>query len=128
MILHQNILTFLEGVPRHRQYRIHFENLVGDPHGSIRKLCEFLHVDFEPAMLEPQNNRRERMTDGVHPDSRMIGDMKFHQHRGIASEVAETWRKAYPADFLAEETWQVATALGYEETVAQASKLKEFEI
>jgi hypothetical protein len=79
-------------------------------------------------MLEPQNNRGERMTDGVHPDSRMIGDMKFHQHRGIASEVAQTWRTAYQADFLAAETWQLAAALGYEETVAQANKLKEFEI
>ena len=128
LILHQNILAFLEGVPRHRQYRIHFENVVGDPQGSMEKLCEFLHVDFEPAMLEPQNSRRERMTDGVHPDSRMIGDMKFHQHSGIASEVAELWRKAYQADFLAEETWQLAAALGYEETVAQANKLKEFEI
>jgi len=68
------------------------------------------------------------MTDGVHPDSRMIGDMKFHQHNGIASDVADLWRKAYPVDFLAEETWQLAAALGYEETLTQANKLKEFEI
>ena len=102
--------------------------MVRDPAGAMKQLCDFLHVDFEPAMLEAQNSRRERMTDGVHPDSRMIGDMKFHQHSGIASEVAELWRKAYQADFLAEETWQLAAALGYEETVAQANKLKEFEI
>ena len=128
LVLHQNILRFLEGVPRHRQYRIHFENVVGDPQGSMKSLCEFLNVNFEAAMLEPQNNRRERMTDGVHPDSRMIGDMKFHQHSGIAAEVAATWRTAYQADFLADETWQLAAALGYDETVAQANKLKEFEI
>jgi hypothetical protein len=115
-------------VPRQRQCCIQFENMVRDPAGAMKQLCDFLHVDFEPAMLEAQNGRRERMTDGVHPDSRMIGDMKFHQHSGIASEVAELWRKAYQADFLAEETWQLAAALGYEETVAQANKLKEFEI
>jgi acyl-CoA synthetase (AMP-forming)/AMP-acid ligase II len=128
LILHQNILRFLEGVPRQRQYRIYFENMVSDPAGVMKQLCEFLHIDFEPAMLEPQNNRRERMTDGVHPDSRMIGDMKFHQHSGIAPEVADLWRKAYSADFLAEETWQLAAALGYQETLAQANKVKEFEI
>ncbi len=128
LILHQNIIRFLEGVPRGRQYRISFETMVSDPARAMTQLCEFLHVDFEPAMLEPQNNRRERMTDGVHPDSRMIGDMKFHQHNGIASDVADLWCKAYPADFLAEETWQLAAALGYEETLTQANKLKEFEI
>ena len=58
----------------------------------------------------------------------MIGDMKFHQHSGIASEVAQLWRKAYQTDFLAEETWQLAAAVGYQETVAQANNLKEFEI
>jgi hypothetical protein len=128
LILHQNILAFLEGVPRHRQYRIHFEDLVGAPQRSMERLSEFLQVDFEPAMLAPQSNQREKMTDGVHPDSRMIGDMKFHQHSGIASEVAQAWRKAYQTDFLAEETWQLAAAVGYEETVAQANNLKEFEI
>jgi len=128
LILHQNILKFLEGVPRQRHCRVYFENMVRDPQGSMKQLCEFLQVNFEPAMLEPQNNRRERMTDGVHPDSRMIGDMKFHQHNGIASAVAELWRKAYQTDFLAEETWQIAASLGYQETIAQANKLKEFEI
>jgi acyl-CoA synthetase (AMP-forming)/AMP-acid ligase II len=128
LILHQNILAFLKGVPRHRQCRVRFEDLVGNPQGATKRLCEFLDVDFEPAMLEPQNNRRERMTDGVHPDSRMIGDMKFHQHSGIAAEVAETWRTAYQTDFLADDTWHLATALGYDVTVAQANQLKEFEI
>ena len=128
LILHQNILAFLKGVPRHRQYRIQFEDLVGAPRSSMEKLSEFLQIDFEPAMLAPQSNQREKMTDGVHPDSRMIGDMKFHQHSGIASEVAQLWRKAYQTDFLAEETWQLAAAVGYQETVAQANNLKEFEI
>jgi len=128
LTLHENILRFLEGVPRRRQCRIQFENMVRDPAAVMKQLCDFLHIDLEPAMLEPQNNRRERMTDGVHPDSRMIGDMKFHQHNGIAAEAADLWRKAYRADFLCEETWQLAAALGYKETLAQANQRKEFEI
>jgi acyl-CoA synthetase (AMP-forming)/AMP-acid ligase II len=128
LILHQNILEFLEGVPRHRQYRVKFEDLVGDPRRTMDELCRFMSLDFEPEMLQPQMNQRERMTDGAHPVSRMIGDMKFHQHEGVVSEVADLWKQQYEIDFLSDETWQLAALLGYDQTLAKVKNRKEFEI
>ena len=50
---------------------------------SLRGLCGFLGLDFHPAMAAPLRGRRSRrMTDGLHAESRMLGDVKFHQHRG----------------------------------------------
>jgi Sulfotransferase family/Phosphopantetheine attachment site len=128
LILHRNILEFLEGVPRHRQHRVKFEDLVGDPRRATNELCRFLHLEFEPEMLQPQSNKQERMTDGIHPVSRMIGDMKFSQHDGIASQAADLWKQQYEIDFLSDETWKVAAPLGYEETLAKVKNRKEFEI
>lgn len=128
LILDQNIVEFLADIPRQRQIRVKFENLVSDPKGTMETLCEFLKLNFEPAMLQPQSNKQERMTDGLHPQSRMIGDMKFHQHEGIVSQVAERWKQEYETDFLADETLKLALALGYNETLAKVKNRKEFEL
>ena len=69
-------------------------------------------------MLEPQRDRQERMTDGIHPESRMIGDMKFHQHRTIDAGVADRWKSEVRTDFLSDETWALAATLGYERDAA----------
>ena len=128
LILHQNILEFLDGVPRQRQYRVKFEDLVGDPKRTMNELCGFLNLDFEPEMLQPRSNKRERMTDGVHPVSRMIGDMKFDQHEDIDREAADLWKQHYENDFLSDETWEFAALLGYDQTLARVKNRKEFEI
>jgi hypothetical protein len=117
-VLHRNILAFLERVPPERRFRLKFEDLVAAPARASSDLCRFLGVPFEPAMLEPQRERQERMTDGIHPESRMIGDMKFHQHRTIDPAVADRWRSEIRTDFLADETWALAATLGYERAAA----------
>ena len=43
--------------------------------------------------------------------TRMMGDPKFHEHRGIDASVADRWRSAGGA--LAAESWRLAEALGY---------------
>jgi hypothetical protein len=126
--LHGNILAFLEGIPRERQLRVTFEDLVGEPERTSRALCGFVGVGFEPAMLEPQRDRRERMTDGVHPESRMIGDMKFHSHRGIDASVADQWKQEYRDDFLSDATWALASTLGYGESAPGRGERTEFEL
>jgi thioesterase domain-containing protein len=43
----------------------------------------------------------------------MLGDVKFHEHRRIDPEVAESWRQERDEDFLGEPTWRLAEELGY---------------
>ncbi|GMU70839.1 MAG: hypothetical protein AMXMBFR42_03060 [Burkholderiales bacterium] len=122
-VLNQNIAAFLAGVPSGRQLRLRFEDLVADPGRASRALCEFVGVPFDPAMLEPHADRRARMTDGVRPESRMIGDMKFHEHRTIDASVADLWKREYHDDFLSGAAWDVAASLGYEETASRDGRI-----
>ena len=54
------------------------------------------------------------MTDGIHQLLKMVGDVKFHEHKGVDATVAEKWKTEYKEDFLGEPTWQTAEALGVE--------------
>jgi len=128
LILHRNILTFLRDVPAERQFRLRFEDVVGHPESAMTELCAKLGLDYAPAMLEPQGDTKQRMTDGIHEVSRMIGDPKFHQHKKIESAVADQWKSHYEMDFLSEETSRLAAELGYHETIAGAKGRVEFEL
>lgn len=127
LILNQNIVEFLHEVPQSRQCAVKFEDLVTAPQDTVEGLCRFLGVAYDPEMLKPQSKQSERMTDGTHSVSRMIGDMKFHQHQGISAGAAETWKSHYEVDFLSDETRSLAERLGFSETIASANARKEFE-
>lgn len=65
------------------------------------------------------------MTGGIHPESKMLDDMKFHNYKmkfhnykGIEASVAERWKEHADCDDLAAETQAVAALLGYETEVA----------
>jgi LPS sulfotransferase NodH len=128
LLIHRNIHEFLATIPSHRQHAIAFEQLVADPAESMKSLCRFLEIPYLESLLRPLDNPRSRMTDGVRDISRMIGDPKFHTHRGIEAETADLWKSHYEADFLGEPTWQLAAALGYHETVANAGRRVTLEI
>ncbi len=110
----ENILEFLAGVPAERHHRVGFEDLVARPEEVLAGICGFLGIPYEPAMARPYEERRQRMTDGIHAESRMLGDVKFHQHRGVERAAAERWKGELAEDFLGDGTWRVATSLGYE--------------
>jgi len=128
LLLHRNVGEFLAGVPAERQVRVRFEDVVREPRAAMRHLAGFLGVDYEPAMLRPHASKRERMTDGIYPVSRMIGDMKFHQHEDIDPDVADTWKQHYQRDFLCDESRALAASFGYDETVASVQDREEFVI
>ena len=86
---HQNILDFLESVPPTRQHRVDFEALVRLPEKCMRELAHFLELDFEVSMLQPYSPGSKRMTDGIYPQARMIGDIKFYDHDKIDPNRAE---------------------------------------
>ncbi len=110
---HRNILAFLDGVPENRRRTVRFEELVRDPEAEMRGVARFLGLDFAPAMVEPYAERRRRMTDGIHAQAKMLGDVKFHEHRRIDAAAADRWRQVYDQDFLGEPTRRLARALGY---------------
>ena len=116
LISQQNILEFLKDVPAERQQQLKFEELVNTPRETLEKLCAFLGLEFQPEMVEPYQHKEKRMTDGIHPLSRMLGDVKFHQHSAIDAQVAERWKKQAANDPLATATWEVAETLGYRRT------------
>jgi hypothetical protein len=110
----QNTIEFLRDVPARRQHRVKFEDLVTDPQFVMEEICQFLNLQFHPDMLKPYDNQDEKMTDGIYPVSRMIGDVKFHDFKEIEPGVANRWRIAFNHDFLGDITWQMAELLGYE--------------
>lgn len=120
---HQNINGFLAKIPEHRQHKIFFEHLLKTPEAECRKLCDFLGIEFSPLMLNPYDSKSDRMTNGTHSDSRMLGDVNFHQHKRIDSHVGEAWKSEVLDDFLSDRVWQMAEQFGYRKSISQFSKL-----
>ena len=74
--------------------------------GARRASASPRHRATSPAMAEPYEARSAaRMTDGVHAESRMLGDVKFHEHGGVDAGAAERWRGELAEDFLGEPAW-----------------------
>src|SRR5215213_968322 len=117
----QNILKFLGDVPAHRQYRVEFEALVSQPEQVLGALCEFLALDLHPDMLEPYKAKERRMTDGLHAASRMLGDVKFHEHKQIDARVADNWKNYDDLGQLGESTLEIAATLGYRDETQDQS-------
>ncbi len=121
----RNIQTFLQNVPAERQIQVKFEDLTTQPEPTVRSLCDFLGLEFDPAMLRPQEDAKQRMTDGVHAVSKMLGDAKFHTHQGINAQTAERWKQTYQQDFLGADSWHTAASLGYETPAPEVATLTE---
>jgi amino acid adenylation domain-containing protein len=121
-VSHQNIVDFLTPVPAERQHWVRFEELVRDPVAVLSGLCEFLGIDFHPDMAKPYKEAGARMTDGLHAQSRMLGDVKFHQHAGVEAGAAERWRQQPGVADLGEPTHQLASLLGYETRPAEEAR------
>ena len=124
LISHQNILEFLQQVPQQRQYQVKFEDIVSQPQTSVEGICQFLGREFHPDMLQPYKEKKQRMTDGIYTQSRMVGDVKFHEHQGINPSTADSWKQYYTSDFLGDVTWQLAESLGYQRNNGAITKVR----
>ncbi|MEN8218891.1 MAG: amino acid adenylation domain-containing protein, partial [Pseudomonadota bacterium] len=114
LISQQNILDFLQEIPTERQHRVTFEELVREPRRVLKSLCNFLGLAFHPDMLQPYQDKQQRMTDALYQVSKMVGDPKFHTHKQIEPQTADRWKNTYTTDFLGEVTWEMAESLGYQ--------------
>jgi hypothetical protein len=113
LISHENIVEFLKDVPENRKFPLKFEDLVNNPEVVIKNLCQSLGLEFYPEMLDLYQEKQQRMTDGVHGVSEMSGDLKFHLHKGIESDVAYGWKREQTVDTLSDMTWKLANSFGY---------------
>ncbi len=118
-LTHENILDFLTNVPPARQLRVRYEDLVRDPRESVERLCHFIGLPSHEAMLDPYGDAKARMTDGIHPQSKMLGDVKFHRHQRIDPGAADRWQQYSVANSLGDVTWDLAHALGYQRTLRE---------
>ncbi len=113
-LCHQNILAFLGGIPGARRHTVHYEELVTDPEGTMRGICAFLGLTYDPAMADPYSgDQRRLMTDATHPLGRMLGDVKFSGHGRIRSEAALPRREGPGLVELSAMTRRSARRLGY---------------
>jgi hypothetical protein len=113
LICHRNILKFSKRIPGERWLRIRFEDFVREPQTWAGELCSFLGIPFDPGMLNPYQEKRKRMTDGIKDSSRMLGDIKFHEHQKIDPAVADNWKKDIQADFLSPMSGEIARKFEY---------------
>jgi amino acid adenylation domain-containing protein len=116
VICHQNIEAFLADIPARRQYRLAFEDLVREPGQRVQELCDFLGLDIHQEMLQPYGETKKRMTDGIHAQSVMVGDVKFHNYKKIEPAIADSWKKKIKEDFMGDVTRQLAQSFGYSST------------
>lgn len=114
LLANSNIETFLADIPVHRKQRVKYEDLLSAAPATMQSLAALMELDFEQAMLDPYADSKALMTDGIHQQGMMIGDPKFHQHKGISSQNAWKWREEITHDFLSEDTLNMAASYGYQ--------------
>jgi len=111
---HENVTTFLRGIPSSRHYHIRFEDLVRSPEDTMRTLCSRLNWEFDEEMVNPYKNKAQKIPDGIRPESKGFGDPKFHAFTTINANRAEVPQGADCPVALCERTKGVASELGYE--------------
>lgn len=112
LLAQQNTLEIAKQVPADRWLQVQYEQLVVEPEAVLRRICGFIGIPYESAMVNPYDDM-DRMTDGVATASRMSGDLKFHLHNAINPDAAVRWKRFYSEDVLGHETRALAATLGY---------------
>ncbi|MCB0517420.1 MAG: amino acid adenylation domain-containing protein [Lewinellaceae bacterium] len=112
---HRNTVDFLKKVPTNQQFRIVYEDLVKNPEQVMREMCGTLGLPFHENLLMPYRDLDKKMTDGIHHDSRSMGDTNFDQKKKIDARKAEDWKGVLEKNFLCDRTWVMAEMLGYEQ-------------
>jgi hypothetical protein len=106
-----NIVQFLSAIEPQRRAQVRYEELVQEPESTMRQLCDFLAIPFEPATLDPY--RELRMTDGVRPGIPGLGDADFLRHGAIDPRLGDRWRRIRVGPPLTAAA-PIAQFLGYE--------------
>ncbi len=111
---HQNILQFLEEIPAQRQFKMLYEDLVQQPQAVMQSLCNTFAWEYHADLVQPYQNIDKKMTDGLYTNSKPMGDVNLLKHKNIDASLSDNWKGVLTDNFLSEETWQVANAIGIE--------------
>lgn len=100
-----NILDFSTEVPPGRFMHLRYEDLMADTRGQMERICQFLRIRFEDALLEPYSGAR--MRDG-------LGDPNFFEHDRIDPDFVDRWKQAPRVIRLGPASRYLAERLGYQ--------------
>lgn len=109
-ISHQNILSFLAGIPQERQLMIKYEDLVTAPQEQMEILCRKLNLPFEKALINPYQKKHSILEAG----EKGVSDYRFFQQQQIDPNLAHTWKKYYNEDILSDEAYTISQKFNYE--------------
>ncbi len=105
---------------------VRYEDLVADPEPVLRRVCDVIDLEFDPAMLEYHRSADERMSETVRDlsrgdDSAVTAEQRAAQHANVSkppqTDRAGRWRKDMtPEQVAAFEAvaGDLLTDLGYE--------------
>lgn len=110
LLSNENILDHLSEVEAERQTLIRYEDLLKDPEAEMRRLCAFLSLEFEPALLQPYQG--DRMTERL--SGLVSGDKMFYRKSSIDASALKGARRLPEDGPLTEETIQMARRFHYE--------------
>lgn len=79
-------LRWLDALPSTTIHLLHYERLVGDPDGEVRRLCAFLGEPFEPAMLRFFERDEARKSAG-------LAESWANTGRPVSTASRERWRR-----------------------------------
>lgn len=126
-----NMLKLRKRVDPERVLLLLYEDLVAEPKTVMERICSFLNIPFEEALLTPY--RGARMTDGVRSHSLSVGDPNFLNHKAIEPELGAVWQEQRLQRPLGAYARRVAGELDYslpgQDRAARtsAAALQEFE-
>lgn len=106
----RNIQEFLSSIRPEQHCVVRYEDLVTSPEEVLRKLCEFLNITFDPAMLNPYQHGR--MTDKLRIDS-LDGDPNFFRHSAVDAQLGSIWKEIRLPQHLGPESCRVARSFSY---------------
>jgi len=113
---------------------VHYEDLIRDTESSLRKICEFIELEFDPAMLTYYERAEERMSEmardlpsegdkPLRPADHRVEAHKLTQRPPDPSRLGQ-WREQMSASDQAafeEEAGDLLEELGYEVTGKQVA-------
>jgi hypothetical protein len=103
-------------LPPGRYIEIRYEDLVEDPQGEARDICEFLSLEFDPGMLEYTERARNQMLDRA---------AKYNPHLTEPPTQTRSWETDMPADqieIFEAVAGDVLSLLGYERRFQHPSR------
>jgi hypothetical protein len=100
---------------------VKYEELVGDAEGQLRRVCDFIGEEFEPAMLDTSRSATRLSSPRE--------TWKSRASRPLTTERSYLWRRMLPPDLAAAITFvccDVIAAFGYEADVTPVMTLPTY--